>query len=283
MITVIYADLLFIINMLGDIMILYLTACFASLGRPFWRILAASAIGAFFGTLTDCADIDGALRPFILFPISLLLCFTVFGKKRLRSFFRIVFYFYLSSILLYGGTSAVFYLFLMLRDSQATSSSFLSTLTIIAVAFFMLIISLKLSSRAVKYHDGSVTVEINDGVRVFNLDLYRDSGSFAKDPFSGMPVTVVGKDSLDPRLYKALTEKLCGDEENSLYSHIKPRVIPVRTVSGTTLLYAFIPESIHICDGKGKHPIESIIAVDTHQNAFFGKDGVIPSALVDMI
>lgn len=283
MITVIYADLLFIINMLGDIMILYLTAYFASLGRPFLRILVASAVGGIIGALADCAEIVGITRLFLLFPNSLLLCFIVFGRKRLRSFFRIVFYFYFSSILLYGGTSAVFYLFSMLRNTQIPAAGFFVTLIIIGIAFFMLILSLKLSSRGIKSNNSSVTVEINDGVRVFKLNLYCDSGSFAKDPFSGMPVTVVGKDSLDPRLYKALSEKLYGDEENSPYSHIKPRVIPIKTVSGTTLLYAFIPESIHICDSKGKHPIESIIAIDTHQNAFFGKDGVIPSELVDMI
>lgn len=283
MTTVIYADFIFIINMLGDFMILYLTAHFAGARKSFVRFLASSAIGAVFGTFVDCASVCGAARLLLLFPTSLLLCFTAFGKKRMLNFLHILFYLYFSSILLYGGTSAVFYFFTMVQNSKIISASFFPIIIIIATAFLLLILSLKLSSRGLKSNKNSVSVEINDGVQIYKLNLYRDSGNFAKDPFSGMSVTVVSKDSLAPMLYNALSEKLSGDENEGMYSHIKPRVIPIKTVSGTTLLYAFIPESIYICDSKGKHPINSIIAVDTHKNAFFGKDGIIPSDLADMI
>lgn len=128
---------------------------------------------------------------------------------------------------------------------------------------------------------GSATVEINDGVRSYTLSLLCDSGSFAKDPFSGKPVLIVRADILDKRLVAALSGAFTEEKESDpVYAYIKPRVIPMKTVSGTCLLYAFLPKKAEVIRGRKRIAIDPVIAIDSHENAFCGKDGVIPESVL---
>ncbi len=170
----------------------------------------------------------------------------------------------------------------MLVEGSYPSGFFIIIALICACGALYLFVSPKIS-RSLKLQQDIVRCEIFDGIRTYDLTLFCDSGNFAKDPFSGKAVTVVKKSSIDSELYNALVSFLDKDTKSLLYSNIKPRVIPIKTVSGTSLLYGFIPKSVFVYKGKKKYPLDTIIAIDTHENSFFGKDGIIPAHLLSFI
>lgn len=283
MTTYIYADLLFIINLLSDYLILFLTSRFTCSRTNLFRLLIASGTGAVFGTAVTCTGLRGALLFILIIAVSLIMCLIAFGKRRKRPFASLLFFFYLSSVLLYGGMYMALSFFSIIYKNAAENIGFVSVIILLLAVFFIYIVTSGILSRGVKNQSNNVKVEICDGRKTYVLDFLCDSGNLAKDPFSGKPVTIVSKNSVDSALVTALSQSFGDKETDDNYRHIKPRVIPLKTVSGTTLLYAFIPESMFVYVGRQKHRIDSIVAIDTHENAFFGKDGIIPGELLEML
>ena len=277
MTTVIYADILFFLNMFSDFIILYLTGIFSGNGISFRRTAVCAVLGALIGTAVLCINIKGFAVVLITFLTPLLLCFSAFGKKSPASFGSIIFYFYLSSVLLFGGMYAASSILQMITGNSAfTEKAIVVFLLMLGIALVYLIFS-SLSEKGFRHHENLVKAEIYDGIKTYTLELLVDSGNFARDPFSQRPVTIISEQSLDP----GLVEAVCNSEtKNTAYTNIRPRVIPIKTVSGTALLYAFIPESMNIFINKKKLKANCIIAIDRRNNPFFGKDGIISGKLL---
>lgn len=159
--------------------------------------------------------------------------------------------------------------------------TFLLIVALLLLCFAICLLFSARISRAARVKENSVKVELFDGYKTYVLDLICDSGNFAKDPFSGKPVSVISKNSVDSELVKALSSTFSGDERVGNYTGIRPRVIPIKTVNGISLLYAFIPKGMYIIRGKEKLPIDTIVAIDNRENAFLGKDGIISSQIIE--
>lgn len=283
MIRYIYADLLFIINFLADFLILFLTMRFSGASSKPIKLLFSSLLGAAFGVLLLLFFYNNPFSAIFALLFPCILCIVAFGKKRVSAFMIIIFYFYFSSILLFGGMYAMMSFLSMLFSSNFFKDNFILTVILCAAVTTVFFVFSSFCSRAAKHSENLVKAEIFDGNVVYNMNLLVDSGNLAKDPFSGKPVTVVSGNAVNSELIQALScafdQKNCSEK----YSHIKLRVIPVKTVSGTALLYAFVPESMYVYIDNQKCKADSIIAIDTHKNAFFGKDGIIPQTLLEII
>lgn len=277
---IIYADLLFIINMLVDFIILIFTGLLSEIGLNFKRITFSALTGAVTAVCIICIFPYGFA--YILYTVSfpLILILIAFGRRQIKTFIYITLYFYLSSALLYGGICAMISVISMISGTTEYQVGFAITVLVIAVTAFGYLIFSAFSQRGMKNSTGYVNAELNDGNRTYNLTLLADSGNLAKDPFSAKPVVILKADVLDEALVNAVCHSFPETEPEPAYRHIKPRVIPMKTVSGTTLLYAFIPEKLYIIKGKKKIRADCITAIDMHKNSFFGKDGIIPTSLL---
>ena len=143
-------------------------------------------------------------------------------------------------------------LFSLMFRGLDISKGFLFTVLFITATVFVYLLFSSLCSKAYKRDESCVRVDIFDGKRNYSLSLLVDSGNMARDPFSAKPVVIVNQNALDSELLNAVCSAFGDSDKSSGYTHIKPRVIPMKTVSGTTLLYAFVPESMHIIIGKKK-------------------------------
>ena len=281
---IIYADLLFLINLLADFVIMYLTCIFSGTGCKFIRILAAAVFGACFSVIVICGESPGIASLIFVLVMPVPMCFAAFGRKSLRTFGHLIFYFFFSSVLLYGGIYAMISLIFMFSGKTAIPDKFIFTLLLLVSVFIIYLFFSSLCTRGIKSKESRIKAEVFDGHRKYLLNLLVDSGNLVKDPFSSKPVVIVSKESLSKELICALSrsfdssEEYCGD-----YKDIKPRVIPVKTVSGTTLLYAFVPESMYIYSKNKKFKTDCIIAIDSYSNAFFGNDGIIPEILLQTV
>lgn len=281
---IIYADLLFIINLFSDFFIIYLTGQFSGTGCSFGRLVLSSFIGALSGTAILCLDASGPGTVLFILLIPPLLCITAFKKRSIRALADIIVYFFFSSVILYGGVYAMASVISVFFGKAAVRERFIFTLLLIAAVFFVYILYSSFFTRGLKRKEKRVTAELNDGHRKYDLELLVDSGNLAKDPFSAKPVVIVRGSSLDKELIDALSHSFEeGYERIVSYKHIRPRVIPMKTVSGTALLYAFIPESMFILIDKKRIRADCIIAIDNHENSFFGKDGIIPETLLQTL
>ncbi len=283
MVTYIYADLLFIINLFADYLVLFLTSKFTCARASLARLVFASLFGALFGTLALCLGTSGVVCAALLIAVSALMCFFAFGRRKLRSFTGLMFFFYLSATLLYGGMYAMQSFLSMLFGYLGNNIGFIFIIVLLAAAAAIYTLTSAVIARGVKKKGGTAKIELYDGYRTYELNLLCDTGNLAHDPFSGKPVTVISKNSVDAELLNALCNAFGEKKTDSSYSHIKPRVIPIKTVSGTALLYAFVPQSMFVYVGKEKRPLDSIVAIDTHENAFFGNDGIIPGELLEFV
>lgn len=99
-----------------------------------------------------------------------------------------------------------------------------------------------------------------------SLCALRDTGNMLRDPLSGRPVAILSKDA---------AKKLGVGEDIVMDAASKVRVIPVKSVGHTGILYAFVPQ-IATVDGK-KQSI--CIALDPKNSDFSGYDAIIPSIL----
>lgn len=283
MVTYIYADLLFLINMLADYLILYLTGRFTLAHTSFIRLILGALAGAVLGTLSVCMDMSGIILTLLILSTPLLMCFISFGRKSARTFFSLIFFFYLSASLLYGGIYAMQSILSNFFGTSQNNLSFVFIIVLLLAAAIIYIVASAFISRGIKRKRDTVRIELCDGCKTYTLNLLCDTGNLARDPFSGKPVTVIKKDAVDNELYTALSGAFEEKNVQSSYRHIKPRVIPIKTVSGTALLYAFIPENMSVYIGNKKRALDSIVALDTHSNAFLGNDGVIPGELLEFV
>lgn len=283
MVTYIYADLLFFINLFADYLILYLTSKLTLAHTRLSRLACGAATGAVFGTLSVCTGLSGIMTAILILAVPLLMCFIAFGRKKAGTFLRLIFYFYLSSSLLYGGMYAMQSFLSNISGALQGRQGFAFVMTLLAGAAIIYILASSAISRSVRMKSATVKIELCDGCRTYTLRLLCDTGNLARDPFSGKPVTVISKDAVDNELYTALSGAFEDNSTQSAYRHIKPRVIPVKTVSGTSLLYAFIPENMSVYIGNKKKALDSIIAIDTHSNAFLGNDGIISGELLEFV
>ena len=279
----IYADILFIINFLSDFVILFITGILADTGLKMRRAFFSALVGSFLAVLVLSYSESGFITAFFAVVFPIVACFIAFGKRRKRSFAVIVFCFYISSALLYGGMYSMMNLYYMFFSSCGISGKVSLTLVFMLCAILIYYAFRGLLRRSIRSGESRVKAELCDGTRTYELTLLVDSGNMAKDPFSSKPVAIISAASLDSGLVTALHSAYENNSESKSYNYIHPRVIPLKTVSGTTLLYAFIPESFFIFTGRKKYPADCIVAVDSHDNSFFGQDGIIPLSLLQSL
>lgn len=170
--------------------------------------------------------------------------------------------------------------FSMIFRGLDISNGFILTVLFITATVFIYLLFSSFCSKAYKRDENCVRADMFDGKKNYSLSLLVDSGNMARDPFSAKPVVIINRNALDSELLDAVCSAFDEKDKDKCYNHIKPRVIPMKTVSGTTLLYAFVPESMHIILGNKKIKADCIIAIDSHENAFFGNDGIIPKVLL---
>ncbi len=282
MMVTIYADLLFFINFFSDFIIIYLTGLFSDAGLQPSRAFISSFIGALLATVLLTLSVEGTYAVLFAVVFPFVMCYIAFGKRSHGAFINLVFLFYMSAVLLYGGMYVMMTLYNMLFGLPGFYGRLLLTLLFAAAALTLYFTFREICARSIKKKNGITEAELCDGVRTYKLTLLTDSGNMVKDPFSARPVVIINPECVDKELILAVSGEN-NFEKGTKYSHIKPRVVPVKTVSGTSLLYAFIPQSMYIVENGKKRRADCIVAIDTNSNRFFGRDGIIPSALLEML
>ncbi len=268
---IIYADLYALVNFIMDYFCLFATGAVLHRKAAHLRYLAASTLGVVYSLL-------GAylirFEPIAAILVSLVMCAIAFWSKNFFLYIKSVLVFYAVAMLL-GGAVTIFYRFVFrLKDTflfrnGLTVGHFIALFLILFIVIYTVS---RLVSKGVYTKTVEVSIRLKDRIRT--LHLLVDTGNLLKDPFTGLDVIVVRKESISPLFVHGFMP--FGDETR--ISEIPMHLVPVQTVSGSSLLTAFTPDSLCTISPKGKSiPFHASVAVKTEStpNDFGGADGVI--------
>ncbi len=264
--TVIYIDVLFLINLFVNYFLLLAVKLISKSPVGRLRILLGSAIGAIYSCLMFYPSLWFIFTVLFKILFSLLIVLIVFGFKTLRSFaFKAVMFF--AFTVLFGG---VMLLIDMIFSPQGLIYNNgiiyidISPVTLVissGVCYFLFFIGSRIFQRQPSSALHRITVCLFD--KSVSFYAIADSGNMLKDVLTFSSVIVADFD----KIKSILPENALETFENGDISAPPPplcerfAVIPFESVGGKGILPAFRPDEILI-DGK-KTDKKAIIAVET--------------------
>ena len=267
--TVIYADILFTINLSMDYICLFITGRLLNRKEKPLMLLLASVSGALYGFLPYCIAINPTLSLIANLLSAALICFIAFGKQTAKNFAVSVLTFIVSSALLGGMVTAVYNLSGDYHSSTYREISAPSFALICLCSAFIALAYGVICRK--KIHTSSTEISINIKNEKIRARLIADSGNLVTEPFSALPVIILSSSAL-PKPYD--------DPESELFP-LAVRVIPFSTAAGSSCFFGFRPDRIEILRlGKKPKAVDAYIAVDTLGNNFSGYDGILPTSIL---
>lgn len=267
--TVIYSDILFLINFSLDYLCLFITSRLIGTAPHPKRLLLGAAIGGAYSFLPYLVN----LPPYIFLPLHLLaatlICISAFGVRNRKRIGLSLICFIASSALMGGLVTAAYsliggYFSGIYKEVSAVSLCLICMLSALIALAYGLICRKKLSSRSAE-----VLLYLND--LKIRASLLCDSGNLVTEPFSALPVIILSSSVL-PSPY---------NEPESLEFPLNIRAIPFSTGAGEGCFFGFRPEKAEILRlGKKPKSIDAYIAIDTNRKSYSGYDGIIPICLI---
>lgn len=289
----VYGDILLLINFSMDFLALYLSAKLLHLRIRTLPMVLASAVGAGYALLSLFLRTGNLAITLLNIVISCAMVAVAFFPKRLGAFFKSAAVFYGISFLLGGSMTALYNLcnsFLFSNRIHAfgnttnleTELSFGWFVLLAAVSATASLLLGRLFSRSAAKSTSSIRIQLAG--RSVGLTLLCDSGNLLCDPISGTPVLICAFRAIEPILYDQLRAFFADPIPDRIAllkrdAARRVRVIPMRGVGDSGMLFAFRPDQLWVGDTQ----VEALIAVDNAHGCgeFGGTDGLIPTTLTE--
>lgn len=282
---VVYLDIIWLLNVLVDSLLLWMTAIFLKRHVKVWRLLLGGIAGSIVILLSVTPLAGFSAHPITKFCLSVFMIMIAFGYKRFKSFISSLLTFYFATFLM-GGTLIGVHYFLSFDMDPETAFflesikgfgdpiSWLFVIFAFPVAWFF---SRKrvadMTASSVEYSVlADVSIYLN-GLH-FQLKGLIDSGNQLYDPISKSPVMIISIHTLKDVLPEEIVHLSC-ETDHSLETvsdlpdqwRERMRIVPAKTL-GTNhqLLCAFKPESVKIkIKDREKNAKKALIAfTDQH-------------------
>ena len=284
----VYVDLFFMINFSMDMLGLVLATRLLSRAVPILRIVLASA----FGALYACVSLFWVIPPFWKILIDVLAGFiigaiAIMKRKNVRDVLGFSIVYTAVSIVLGGFMTVLFSIFNRLNvyklfgdggGGDGISVWLFALLALISGALSLLggNVFRKKSSRK----EGELCITFNK--KSITLKAMCDSGNLLKEPVSSKMCIVVDTDAVIPIFPISARDKIKAgnglDASCAIADRI--RVIPISTVSGESMLYAFRADSVRLNMGKGWSELDVYVAFGKLGSTADGAKALVPSEVV---
>lgn len=259
----IYADVLFFVNFMIDLMLLSLTAFFMKKEVKKRRLLLSSVFGALFAVIIFYISLQSILNIVFLLLSSSLMIRILFPYKNLRIFIKSLFVFFIISFIFGGAANAFYYLspsgIVSINNGIVyLNISLVSLLFFAGIAYFLsIMLSKVLSSASLVSLYANVIIEVeNTSVKAVG---FTDTGNGLVDVISGIPVIIAEFDTVKDLIPNQLWSLYDGSSLNpdfSSYSYNnfykRFRAISYKGVwKNGNLLYCFKPDSVKVTTKDG--------------------------------
>lgn len=132
-----------------------------------------------------------------------------------------------------------------------------------------------------KSKDQVAVLGVTSGEKTVELSAYRDSGNLLREPISGLPVIILGRENMEKIVPEGLRSVFFSEKDSdrvSLSDARRVRIIPIMPVGtgGARILFGYVPDKITL---NGKE-VKACIALDKGNTSFGGCEALLPSALI---
>lgn len=271
--TVIYADVLFLINFSMDFIALSAAASLGAIPKKALRLCLAAGLGAIYGVSATVSGLPAALQTALAFLVCLSMCFAAFGGcGGILRFLRQCLIFFGCSALLGGIMTAV------LSHSSTMQGKNLPVLIVSSAVVVYFIISAVRERKSAAFARVSVTV--NEATASF--EALCDSGNLLREPFSKKPVILASRHALTKLFDKETLDSIITCSPSVLLrGDLKPRLIPQKTANSSSLICAVCPKKTVISAGKRTLQKDCYIGIiDCPENHFGGYAATLPTILL---
>lgn len=291
--TVVYGDVLFLLDSSVDFLVLVLVGCFLHLRRRALRILPAAVIGGVYSVLSLLPNWHFLLALAVNIGVASLICAVAYAPLGKWDFLKLLLSFYAASVLLGGAVTA---LFSALSDFFGTTGS--GGVVINGKRAFYFLVYAAVSGvlifgtgRILSRHTDTrrVTVQIREEGKTLTVEGIVDSGNLLRDPVSGKPVILVRRTQVERILPVGVCDAFSksrqdkGERQLSERAKRKMRVVLANGISGGSVLVGYLPDNITLFlneKRKSKKSVDALVAVhDGDLKDFGGCGAIVPSAL----
>lgn len=247
MTTVIYADVMIIINFCIDFVCLYIVDIILHRKTKLLRLILASILGALYSVVGTVFDFF-----FLHILIMLLICYVSFGGG-ISVCLKSSSIFYFLSLLL-GGIGTIIY-------QRLGENGMVIALFPLSVVISLLLFKLFFNEK----EKLTINIVFESEKETYNSVAFVDNGNLLCDPITQKSVVLVKK--------KFLGENFEITNEKGF------RIIPT-DYKGLVIIKCFVPKTFYIEYGKRKIEKNVLIALDETDGDFDGFDVLIPGKVV---
>ena len=288
--TVVYVDILFLINFCMDFLSLALAGAFMHLEVRRIYLSASAALGGVYAVFAALLPGNAILGALIGVFVACLLCYIAYGRAcRGKVFWCVFALFYAASCLLGGMITGAYELFrsffenrnelfLAITEGDGKIAFFFSVL--LSCAFLLTLLKRHLYF---KKEEKCVDITVSRGKEKITLSALVDSGNTLCDPISGRPCIVISPKLAAPivpldvlRLAKEKRTELALLSE---HSRRRIRLIPADTVGGHQLLIGYRADRITVEAPRGSHAVDAFLVIGDSEDEYCGHAALIPSIL----
>ena len=257
-----YVEYVFLENFIIDFMLLFITGKLIKRIIIFKRLIIASLIGSLYVILTFYIRRVFMTFFIVKFSISVLMIMVAFDSKGILTNIRVVICFYITSLIMVGIMSALYYL---TYDKLTVNAIIMS----IFIGYGALHFFFKEIKDRILKHNYKRTVIISIGNKSKTLRGYIDTGNELKDPVTGKPVMVINIDCLRDIIGDELHNRIIDFYQSKSYENlinqknlINLRIIKYNTISNSgESIVCIMPDEIEIINENNNIFIDALIGI----------------------
>ena len=255
---IIYADSVFLLNLIADYLLSLVSARTCALVLKRGRYLTSAAIGAAYSVAVYLPGLGFLSRPAVMLCVGLLMCLVSFGGET-RLFKCCVVFFAVSAA--FGG--AIWGLLLASGGIMPASGRVL----LLAFAMCYALLSLVMRGTAAIPERARAEVSVTLGGKTAYFFALLDTGNVLTDPIDGAGVMVASSNAVAP-----LFSSVLPSDPIALVTQVpeiagRARLVPFSSVGGRGMLGAFRPDCVTV-DGKKKGKILIAVSDSASGNGF---------------
>lgn len=213
----VYIDVVFLENLILNVIILYATSLIAKMNLKIIRTLISASIGSIYAIMYYIFQIGLYSNIIFKFVLSVIMIYVAFNPKEFKTLLKVLILFYLTSFVFGGASLSVIYLVnaqrINIQNGMIIGKYTMNTiLTGIIIAFIVIVIAFKIIKSKISKNDLFCDIRFKINNKEIKTKAMLDTGNLLKEPITNIPV-VVTEHKL---LYDVIPNEILDNIENIL-------------------------------------------------------------------
>jgi len=262
----VYADMVFIINVMMNSIILLLTAWTAGINFKWWRILVAASIGSCYVLVSLLPGMIVVHHVIFKLLMSLILIILAFGVKTSRLVLLLMGFFYMVAFMLGGAVVGWLYFwqssnFFGSSNIVLTNLSWTHLLWGSGIGIFLILIVVRRMFPSMIRHNNLYQVKLEYEGRSIELTGMLDTGNGLYTVIGRKPAILINQYAIEPILSQQVVAFLRNNSSEMWLTNLdkcvdlewlsRIHVIPYHTIGSKNMLLAFRPDRFMVSNKAG--------------------------------